>query len=233
MQAANLFETLTRAVEGSPGLALAGSAAWGVASVLLSPCHLVSIPLIVGYIAGTGATTPRRGFATASLFALGVLGSIAAIGAGTAWLGRMAGDVGAWGNYAVGGVFLLMGLVLLDVIPLPIPAAGSVSPRVRALGAVALGLVYGIALGPCTFAYMAPVLAVSFRVGATSPLFATALVGAYGIGHASVIAVAGTFTGLAGRYLSWSGTSSAVVVLKRTCGVMIILGGLYFFWTAR
>jgi len=33
------------------------------------------------------------------------------------------------------------------------------------LAAFLLGLVFGIALGPCTFAYMAPMLAVAFRSG--------------------------------------------------------------------
>jgi cytochrome c-type biogenesis protein len=57
-----LFVTLTRAVEGSALVALGASFAWGVLSILLSPCHLASIPLIVGFIDSQGRTTARRAF---------------------------------------------------------------------------------------------------------------------------------------------------------------------------
>jgi len=45
-----LFITLTHAVEGTAAIALAAAFIWGILSILLSPCHLSSIPLIVGFI---------------------------------------------------------------------------------------------------------------------------------------------------------------------------------------
>jgi cytochrome c-type biogenesis protein len=45
-----LFAILSSAVEGVPLVAIAASFIWGTLSVLLSPCHLTSIPLIIGYI---------------------------------------------------------------------------------------------------------------------------------------------------------------------------------------
>ena len=45
-----LFASLSQAVEGAPALAMAAAFAWGVLSILLSPCHLASIPLVVGFI---------------------------------------------------------------------------------------------------------------------------------------------------------------------------------------
>ena len=45
-----LLSSLTEAIEGAPALALAAAAAWGVLSILLSPCHMAKIPLIVGSI---------------------------------------------------------------------------------------------------------------------------------------------------------------------------------------
>ena len=38
-------------------------------------------------------------------------------------------------------------------------------------------------VGPCTFAYMAPVLGVTFKLGATSFLYGAALLLAYGVGQ--------------------------------------------------
>ena len=88
-----LFTHLSRAVEGTPLVAIAASFVWGILSVLLSPCHLASIPLIVGFINGQGRMTTLRAFGLASLFAVGILITIEAIGAITAAAGRMMGEV--------------------------------------------------------------------------------------------------------------------------------------------
>ena len=89
-----LFTNLSHAVEGAPLIALTASVAWGILSIVLSPCHLASIPLIVGFISEQGQVTARRAFWTSTLFAVGILITIAAIGAITAAAGRMMGDVG-------------------------------------------------------------------------------------------------------------------------------------------
>ena len=106
----DLLGALSRAVEGGSAVALAASLLWGILSVVLSPCHLASIPLIVGYVGGAPGGTPRRAFGVSSLFALGVLASIALIGVITAALGRLLGDVGGWANWLAAGIFFLMGL---------------------------------------------------------------------------------------------------------------------------
>jgi cytochrome c-type biogenesis protein len=56
----SLFIALTQVVTGTPLIALSAALAWGVLSVVLSPCHLASIPLIVGFIDGQGKMTTRR-----------------------------------------------------------------------------------------------------------------------------------------------------------------------------
>ena len=77
------------------------------------------------------------------------------------------GDVGPYGNYFVALIFFVVGLHLMGFIPMPWAGAGQVGMKKRGLvAAFVLGLVFGIALGPCTFAFMAPVLAVAFKVGA-------------------------------------------------------------------
>ena len=114
-----LFTTLTHAIEGAPAVAIAAAFLWGILSVLLSPCHLASIPLIVGFIDKQGRMSTRRAFAISALFAGGILVTITAIGAITAAAGRMLGDVGPYGNYFVAAIFFLVGLHLLDVIPMP------------------------------------------------------------------------------------------------------------------
>ena len=228
-----LFSSLSHAVEGAPALALTAAVVWGVLSILLSPCHLASIPLIVGFISGQGRVSTARAFGLAALFAIGMLVTIAAIGAITAAAGRMLGDSGHWGNYFVAAIFFVVGLHLLGVIPMPWSGAGQMNMRRRGLlAAFLLGLVFGIALGPCTFAYMAPMLAVTFKLSTTAPLYGASLLLAYGVGHCAVIVLAGTFTEVVQHYLDWNEKSSGAVILKKACGVLVILGGLYLIWTA-
>ena len=183
-------------------IAIFAAFTWGVLSIILSPCHLASIPLIIGFIDEQGRISPWRAFRISVLFALGILITIAAIGVVTALLGRMMGDVGAWGNYFVALIFFLVGLHLLEVIPLPWSGPGNLGfKRKGALAAFILGLIFGIALGPCTFAYMAPMLGVAFKLGASDLSYGILLLAVYGIGHCSVIVLAGPFTKVVQQYL--------------------------------
>ena len=228
-----LFTTLTHAVEGSPAIALIAALLWGILSILLSPCHLSSIPLIVGFIDKQGQMSTKRTFAISSLFAGGILITIAAVGAVTAAAGRMMGDVGRYGNYFVAAIFFLVGLYLLDVLALPWSGPGQIGMKRRGLlAAFLLGLIFGIAIGPCTFAYMAPMLAVTFRVASTALPYGIVLLLAYGIGHCSIIVLAGTSTGLVQRYLNWNEKSKGAVILKKVCGVLVLLAGLYLIFIA-
>ena len=228
-----IFTTLTRAVEGTPAIAVVAAIVWGILSIILSPCHLASIPLIVGFIDNQGRMSTKRAFLISLLFASGILVTIGVIGAVTAAAGRMWGDVGRYGNYLMAGLFFVVGLHLLDVIPMPWSGPGQVGMKRKGpLAALVLGLVFGVALGPCTFAYMAPMLGVTFRLAATSFAYGALLLLAYGVGHCSVIVAAGTSTELVQRYMNWNEKSRGTVVVKRVCGLLVILGGLYMIWMA-
>jgi len=228
-----LFTALTRAIESSPGIALSAAFAWGILSILLSPCHLASIPLIVGFIDGQGRMSNRRAFLISALFATGILITIGLVGVVTAAAGRMMGDVGRYGNYLVAVIFFAVGLHLLGVIPMPWSGPGQVRVRGKGtVGAFLLGLVFGIALGPCTFAYMAPMLGVTFRLADTNPLYGVALLTIYGVGHCSVIVFAGTSAEAVQHYLNWNERSRGAVLLKKICGVLVLLGGVYLVYAA-
>jgi cytochrome c-type biogenesis protein len=228
-----LFASLSHAVEGAPVAALGAAVVWGILSIVLSPCHLSSIPLIVGFISGQGRTSTARACGVATVFAVGILMTIAAIGAVTAAAGRMMGDVGRWGNYFVAAIFFAVGLYLLDVIPMPWSGPGPVGMKRKGLlAAFVLGLVFGIAVGPCTFAYMAPMLVVTFKLANTNPIYGASLLLAYGIGHCSVIVLAGTFTEMVQRYLDWNEQSKGVKILKYACGVLVLAGGVYLIYIA-
>jgi cytochrome c-type biogenesis protein len=227
-----LFTWLSNSLNAAPGVALAGSFLWGIASIVLSPCHLASIPLIVGFIGSQGQIKTKRAFLLALLFSLGILITIGLIGAITGVMGRMLGDVGRFGNYFVAIIFFAVGLYLLGILPLPFLSRGA-TPTFQRKGYLAsfiLGLVFGIALGPCTFAYMMPMLGVVFTVASTKFVFAVSLVLAYALGHCGVIVLAGTLTEVVQKYLNWSEQSGALNVVKKVCGVLVMLAGVYLVW---
>ena len=228
----NLFTTLYEAMTGAVWLAVIASFGWGVLSILLSPCHLSSIPLIVGFISSQGKISIGRTFNISLVFAVGILLTIAAIGVITASLGRLMGDVGSVGNYLVAGIFFIVGLYLLDIFKLNWNSAGLRRTKSKGLlAALMLGLLFGIALGPCTFAYMAPVLGIVFQTAQTNYFLAIIFLLAFGIGHCSVIVGAGTLTGKVQKYLNWSDGSKTILWIKRVCGTLVLIGGIYLVLT--
>ena len=223
-----IFNFLYEAMTGAVWIAVLASFAWGVLSILLSPCHLSSIPLVVGFISSQGKISLGRTFNISLIFAVGILITIAVIGIITASLGRLMGDIGGVGNYLVAGIFFLVGLYLLDIIKLDWNNTGLKQTKTKGLlAALILGLLFGLALGPCTFAYMAPVLGVVFQTAQTNYFLAMVFLLAFGIGHCAVIVGAGTLTKKVQKYLDWSEESKTILWIKRVCGVLVILGGVY------
>jgi cytochrome c-type biogenesis protein len=227
----DIFNILYDAMYGSAWLAVAASFGWGVLSILLSPCHLSSIPLVVGFVSSQGKISVGRTFLISLIFSLGILITIALIGFVTASLGRLMGDIGSIGNYLVAGIFFLVGLYLLDIIKLDWNRRLRQTNAKGFLAALILGLLFGLALGPCTFAFMAPVLGVVFETAQTNYFLSVIFLLAFGIGHCSVIVGAGTLTGKVQKYLNWTEESKIILWIKRTCGILVILGGVYLIYT--
>ncbi|MBC8479328.1 MAG: cytochrome C biogenesis protein [FCB group bacterium] len=223
------FNALSAGLYGGYSLALAAAFGWGILSIILSPCHLSSIPLVIGYISARSERKLKKSFLLALVFSIGILITIAAIGLITASMGRLLGDVGSIGNYLVAAVFFTVGLYLMDIIRLPWDGfQPGQNQRGGLPGALVLGLIFGVGLGPCTFAFMAPVLGVVFQTSQTDLLKGILLIAAFGIGHCAVITLAGSLTHLVQRYLNWTLDSSVAVWIKRVAGFLVILGGVYF-----
>ena len=224
----SIFNTLSDLLYQNFWLATFSAFVWGLLSIILSPCHLSSIPLIVGFLSSQGNITLKRTFLLSLTFAVGILVTIAIIGGITLYLGRLMGDVGTFGNYFVATVFFVVGLYLLEIIKLPWDGARMSGTRFKGfLAALVLGLIFGIGLGPCTFAFMAPILGVVFDVSTTNMILALNLLAAFAFGHCTVIVLAGTLTKMVQLYLNWTENSKTSKYIKYVCGVLIILGGIY------
>ena len=228
----DLFTSLTSALQDNLLIALSASLIWGILSIILSPCHLSSIPLIIGFISGQKGLTFKKSFILSSLFSIGILITIIIIGILTSLAGRMLGDIGKWGNIFVAVIFFIIGLYLLDLIKFPFLNRISQPHYYRKgyLASFILGLLFGIALGPCTFAYMAPMLGVAFKISSVNYIKGILFILFYAIGHCGVIIFAGTFTGFIEKYLKWNENSKGIIILKKICGVLVIAGGIYLIY---
>ncbi|MBN2534960.1 MAG: hypothetical protein JXB88_18910 [Spirochaetales bacterium] len=229
------FTALTNMLYQSWWIALLSSFIWGIISIILSPCHMATIPLIVAFINDRETITKKRAALLSTMFALGILITLGIIGIITSLLGRIMGDIGGIGNYIVGVFLIIFGIYMMDIIKLPFLEKG-VKPTIKKKGLLSsflIGLIFGIALGPCAFAFMAPMLGIMFNIASTNLLYAILLLFAFAIGHCLVIVLAGTFTEVVRKFLNWNEKSGGVVWLKRICGVLIIVAAIYLFVTAQ
>ena len=213
-------------LEQSLFLVLAAAFLWGILSIVLSPCHISSIPLVVGYVNRNGLQSRRSALITSLYFSGGVLISLLVIGAITSMMGMMLGDIGKTGGYLVGAVFILTGLWLLDLVRAPSCHLPMRSGQ-TVLGGILMGFVFGAALGPCTFGFMFPVLAVVFKSADQNLLISIAIILSYAVGHSLVIVLAGVGVNQLQSFLNWDSKARGTLWMKRFCGVLIILTGLY------
>jgi len=227
-----IFTQLSTMIYATQAIALAGAVLWGIVSVILSPCHLASIPMVIGFVADRSRGSQKSAFVLSTIFSLGILVTIAVLGLLTALAGRMLGDIGPWGKWITGSVFLVVGLLLLDVVVVPQLGVGS-QDTLRGGGKRAsfvLGLLFGTALGPCAFAFIMPVLGVVFSIASTNPLYGAGLVAAYAIGHCGVIIAAGTSATLVNKIMKSESRSNALGILRKVCGVLVIGIGIWMFF---
>ncbi|MEJ5357858.1 MAG: cytochrome c biogenesis protein CcdA [Desulfobacterales bacterium] len=222
------FITANEWLAGGGGLAAAGALVWGMVSVLFSPCHLASIPLIVAYVGGQErALVPRQAAVYAVLFSAGLFLTIALIGAVCAFLGRMLGDIGSWWQSLVGAVLIYVALGMMGIESCAVSGGFLYRLNFRGRGgAFALGLGYGVLSGSCTFGFIAPILAMI--TVQREPMQGIALILLFGIGHCLPIAVAGSSTAAIRRLLENSAWQGAGNWFRKAAGALIGLLGVYF-----
>lgn len=213
---------------GGLAVAAAGAFVWGLVSVMFSPCHLASIPLIVAYVGGQEtAVNPRKASWYAGAFTVGLFITIAAVGVICALLGRMLGDVGIWWQVLVGAVLIWVALGMLGIQACSMSGSLLYRLNFRGIpGAFGLGLAYGILSGSCTFGFIAPILAI---VTVQQKIFTgSVMMILFALGHCLPIVVAGSSTAMVRKLTENSVWQGAGLWFRRGAGVVIALLGVYF-----
>jgi len=224
----NLFLTINEWMSGGSLIAALGCFFWGMVSVLFSPCHLASIPLIIAYVGGQEkALVPRQAAVYSGAFTLGLFITIALVGMICALLGRMLGDVGNYWQILIGGILVWIALGMLGVEKCSLSAGLLYRFKLNGLrGALGLGLAYGILSGSCTFGFIAPILAIiTIQQKIAAGLLFIIL---FAIGHCLPIVVAGSSTAAVRRLMENSLWQSAGSWFRKGAGAVIGLLGIYF-----
>ncbi|MFH1488523.1 MAG: cytochrome c biogenesis protein CcdA [Pseudomonadota bacterium] len=222
------FLTVNEWIAGGTAIAALGCFLWGMISVIFSPCHLASIPLIVAYVGGQQTILkPREAGLYSLVFTSGLFITIALVGIICALLGRMLGDVGNYWQILIGLVLVWVALGMLGVEKCSMSGSLLYRLNLRGLfGAFGLGLAYGILSGSCTFGFIAPILAIITvqKQIATGILFILL----FAIGHCLPIVVAGSSTAAVKRIMENSAWQGAGNWFRKGAGGVIALLGAYF-----
>ncbi|MEM9006672.1 MAG: cytochrome c biogenesis protein CcdA [Cyanobacteria bacterium P01_F01_bin.86] len=176
----------------------------------LTPCMLSMLPIMVGYMGGYEAAGRVQSIAQSIWFALGLATTLAGLGLVAGAVGGIYGQIGIGLPIIVSVLAILMGLNLLEALPLPLPSSGDWDFLNRGMPAFLksylLGLTFGLVASPCSTPVLATLLAWIASTG--DPLLGAGLLLAYTVGYVSPLVLAGSFTATIKRFLElrrWSG----------------------------
>jgi cytochrome c-type biogenesis protein len=192
----------------------------------LTPCMLSMLPITIGYIGGYETQSRWQAAAQSMWFSLGLATTLAGLGIGATLLGKVYGQIGVGLPIVVSLVAILMGLNLLEALPLRLPSIGGTEWISKDLPAAVrsylLGLTFGLVASPCS----TPVLATLLTWIATTkdPVLGGTLLLSYTAGYVAPLILAGTFTAAIKKLLElrrWSGWITPV------SGVLLVGFGVF------
>lgn len=222
------MEAITQYIQGNPLVAIAAVFFGGLLSAS-SPCVLAIMPMVIGYIGGHSAGDRRKALEYSLLFALGLSITFTVLGAIAAIFGRLMGDVGQVWYWIIAALAVAMGFSLMGVFEINLPFASKMQTKKRgALGALLMGLFFGVVSSPCATPVL--IIILTFVASQGQVVYGTILLFIYAIGHCALIIVAGVVTGFVESYMEAKGVQNFSLWAKRVSGGLITLAGLYILY---
>ena len=223
-----LVPTLQSALGSSLPLAAGVCFAGGILASL-TPCVYPLIPVVATYVGSRsiGEQTRFKAFSMSLAYVLGLAAVYSGLGMIAALTGSLFGSLtaGPWFRIAVANIFILLGLNILEVIPLPLASGqgASTTGRKGLLGGFVLGGASGLVASPCT----APVLGVALTYVATTQnvLQGFILLFTFSLGMGLLLLLVGTFSGVA---TSLPRPGGWMEILKKCLGLAMIAIGEYY-----
>ena len=220
-------ESLAEIVQTNPWMAPLAAFVGGLLTAA-NPCVLAAAPLMIGYVAGQEKRSVARSFLLSLTFAFGLTIMFGLIWFGV-WSASSLISAEYW-KYVAAAVCFLMGLHLLGVLHLTIPTPAGLQPKKKGfVGALLLGLLFGLISLPCAGPVLGALIVVTPMYGAA---FGIMLLVAYSLGHCGLVLVGGTSIGFVQRLADSKGWTAGTDILRRIAGVLIILVGLWALFFA-
>lgn len=195
----------------------------------VTPCSLTSVPLIIGYVGGTGQHDTKKAFHLSAVFALGMALTFTILGTLASLLGKLLQGTGSWWYIFLGVLMLLMALQTWEIFNF-IPSTNiMVSGKKRGFaGAFLAGILGGFFSSPCATPVLIALLAMVAKQG--NPLWGILLLLLYSLGHSFLVLIAGTSIGFVQKLSSNENYGRASKVLKILMGLIIALIAFYMFY---
>ncbi len=204
-----------------------------IAGVLTSftPCSLSSIPLIIGYVGGTGEKNTRKAFGYSAVFSLGTAITFVILGVIATSAGKLMGTSSKIWYIILGVLMVLMSLQTFGIINI-IPSANLItkSKKKGFIGAFIAGILGGVFSSPCSTPVLIALLAIV--ADKANIIWGILLMLLYSIGHSTLVMVAGTSVGFVQKVSSNPKYNKVSTVIKIVMGIVILAIGLYMFWLA-
>ncbi|MDY7002579.1 MAG: cytochrome c biogenesis protein CcdA [Cyanobacteriota bacterium] len=187
----------------------------------LTPCMLSMLPITIGYIGGYEAKSRLQAAVQSTWFSLGLATTLAGLGIVASLVGKVYGQVGIGLPIIVSIVAILMGLNLLEALPLPMPSFDSMGwisqDLPKGIRSYLLGLTFGLVASPCSTPVLATLLA---WVSTTGDLvLGGILLLFYALGYVTPLILAGTFIANIKNFLelrkwsSWITPASGILLV--------------------
>ncbi|MEA4895196.1 MAG: cytochrome c biogenesis protein CcdA [Oscillospiraceae bacterium] len=193
------------------------------------PCSLSSIPLIIGYVGGTGQRDPKAAFRLSLTFAAGAAVTFSILGAIASVAGKLLGSASSWWYILLGALMVLMALQTWEIFEI-IPSSYLVSKNKKKgyAGAFVAGILGGVFSSPCSTPVLIALLAIV--AGKGSVICGIVLLLFYSMGHGVLAVIVGTSMGFVKKLSSSERYGRLSAALKYIMGALILLIGLYMFY---
>ncbi len=194
-----------------------------------TPCALSGIPLVIGYVGGTGRQDFKRSFRFSVTFALGAAVTFTVLGVAASLAGRLVGTSSSWWYIALGVLMVLMALQTWGIFEI-IPSSYLLSRNTKRgyAGAFIAGILGGVFSSPCSTPVLVALL--SIVAGKGSILWGILLLLLYSIGHGILAVAAGTSVGFVQKLTGSGKYGRLSVALKTVMGALILMMGFYMFY---
>lgn len=194
-----------------------------------TPCALSSVPLVIGYVGGTGQKSTKKAFWLSVTFAVGMSVTFTTLGVTASMLGKFMQGTGKWWYLVLGVLMVLMALQTWEIFNF-IPSTNALSKNKKRgfIGAFLAGILGGLFASPCATPVLIVLLAFVAKEGKI--LLGIFLLLLYSLGHSVLVLIAGTSVGFVKKLSASEKYGKVSNILKIVMGSLILLIAFYMFY---